>query len=78
MVNGGHDGAVAEFFEGGQCPLVLGASGVVVAPDLGEGAQLVVGVGHVDAVIEFFEGGQCLLVAVVGGVVVAPDLGEEA
>ena len=38
MVSGGHVGAVAEFFEGGQCPLVLGASGVVVAPGLGEEA----------------------------------------
>ena len=57
---------------------VAGAGGVVVAPVLGENAQLTVGVGHVGAVAEFLEDGQCLLVAGVGGVVVAPTLGEDA
>jgi len=52
--------------------------GVVVAPGLGEDAQVVVGVGHAGAVAEFLEDGQCLLVAGVGGVVVAPGLGEDA
>jgi len=52
--------------------------GVVVAPGLGEDAQLAVGVGHAGAVAEFLEDGQCLLVAGVGGVVVAPGLGEDA
>ena len=52
--------------------------GVVVAPGLGEDAQLVVGGGHAGAVAEFLEDGQCLLVAVVGGVVVAPGPGENA
>ena len=41
MVGGGHVGAVAEFLEDGQCPLVVGVGGVVVAPGLGEDAQVV-------------------------------------
>ena len=32
MVSDGHVGAVVEFFEGGQCPLVAVVGGVVVAP----------------------------------------------
>ena len=42
MVGGGRAGAVAEFLEDGQCLLVAGAGGVVVAPAPGEDAQLVV------------------------------------
>ena len=42
VVGGDHAGAVAEFLEDGQCPLVAGVGGVVVAPAPGEHAQLVV------------------------------------
>ena len=42
MVGGGHAGAVAEFLEDGQCLLVEVVGGVVVAPGLGEDAQVVV------------------------------------
>ena len=42
MVGGGHTCAVAQCLEDGQCLLVAGAGGVVVAPGLGEDAQLMV------------------------------------